>query len=124
MYSLSRIIPIIWLLSTPLHAADLRVIDGDTIHIGQEKIRILDMDTPEIRGKCDAERWLARLAKKRLQDLLSGPYRIERKGKDRYQRTLAHVWVGKVKVSTILIREGHARTLYWDQGERRRPWCN
>lgn len=112
---------VLW--TAPAAASDLRVIDGDTIHIGKEKIRLIDFDTPEIRGKCDAERRLARLAKKRLQALLSQGYRIERTGVDRYQRTLARVWVGDEMVSTIMVREGYARTLFWDKGERRRPWC-
>jgi len=114
-----RIITIICLLSTPLYAADLRVIDGDTIHIGAEKIRILDLDTPEMRGKCDAERRLARLAKKRLQELLTLPYRIERHGKGYYGRTLAHIWVDGEKVSDTLIREGYGRPY----GRGRKPWC-
>lgn len=101
-------------------SADLRVIDGDTIHIGGENIRILDLDTPEMRGKCDAERRLARLAKKRLQTLLNAPYRVERRGKGYYGRTLAHVWVNGEKVSDVLIREGYGRPY----AGGRKPWCD
>tara|TARA_S200002703_G_scaffold16715_2_gene13917 strand:- start:665 stop:1078 length:414 start_codon:yes stop_codon:yes gene_type:complete len=108
------------LLSTPVFAANIRVIDGDTVHIAGEKIRILDLDTPEMRGKCDAEKRLALLAKKRLQQLMSGPYRIERHGKGYYGRTLAHIWVNGEKVSDVLIREGYGSPY----AGGRKPWCS
>ena len=41
-------------------AAEVRVVDGDTIRLGRERTRILDIDTPETesRARCDAERRL------------------------------------------------------------------
>jgi endonuclease YncB( thermonuclease family) len=44
-------------------AAALLAIDGDTIEIQGERIRLENVDTPELNGKCDAEKMLARVAK-------------------------------------------------------------
>lgn len=91
------------------------VVDGDTVWINREKIRLLDIDAPEMNGKCAAEIALARRAKARLIVLL-GERRItiERDGKDRYGRTLARLG----DVGTQLVREGLARR--WGD---RRGWC-
>jgi endonuclease YncB( thermonuclease family) len=55
-------------------AAEVRVVDGDTIRLGRERIRILGIDTPETqnRARCDAERRLAALATMTLKELIEG----------------------------------------------------
>ena len=47
------------LISPPMDympAADVRVVDGDTIRIGSERIRILNIDAPETRESCAMQR--------------------------------------------------------------------
>lgn len=92
-------------------------IDGDTVTIRGETIRIANIDAPEIgQAKCDAEHRLAMVAKRRLQDLLSSG-RIEvhvggpESGRkvDRYNRTLATITVDGQDVGDILVAEGLAR---------------
>lgn len=95
------------------------VVDGDTIWHKGEKIRIADIDTPELRGKCESERRLAKRARDRLTAILQQPYRIHRTGIDRYKRTLAVVTVNGRSVGDMLVSEGLART--WSG--RREPWC-
>jgi endonuclease YncB( thermonuclease family) len=101
------------------------VIDGDTIRWNQEPIRLEGIDAAEIHhAKCEAERRLGILAKRRLEQLLgSGPVDIRRnsypKRPDRYRRTLAHVLVAGEDVGCILIKEGYARP--WTG--RREDWC-
>ena len=103
------------------------VIDGDTVRIDGETIRIWNIDTPEIsQAKCEAELKLALEAKETLHRLLSsGPMSIRRgdpksgRMKDRYGRTLAAISVGGRDVGQILIQKGHARP--WTG--KRRPWC-
>ncbi len=91
------------------------VVDGDTLWWQGEKIRIAEIDTPEINGRCPAERALARRARARLVELLgAGPVRFERVGTDRYGRTLATFG----SVSEQLIREGLAHR--WPS---RKGWC-
>lgn len=99
------------------------VVDGDTIWLEGEKIRIMDYDTPEPQTNiCGGEREkrLAAKASARLTQLLNqGNATIERHGKDRYGRTLAVIRVDGVSVGDILISEGLARR--WPDG--REFWC-
>jgi endonuclease YncB( thermonuclease family) len=60
------------------------------VWLGGEKIRIADLDTPELNGACEYERELALRARNRLVQLLNaGAFQIARKGQDRYGRILA-----------------------------------
>lgn len=112
-------------LASIAQAAATRAIDGDTIEISGETIRLLNIDTPEIRhAQCDAERRLGLVAKQRMQALLNaGPLTISRgdggRMTDKYGRTLAVVAVDGEDIGTILIAEGLARP--W--AGRRMPWC-
>ena len=91
------------------------VVDGDTVWINREKIRLLDIDAPEMQGRCPAERALAIRARDRLVELLRGrDVEIERDGTDRYGRTLARLG----DVGEQLVSEGLARR--WGD---RRGWC-
>ncbi|WP_165351221.1 thermonuclease family protein [Ciceribacter ferrooxidans] len=101
------------------------VVDGDTVVIDGEKIRIFNIDAPELRhAACDAERRLAEVAKRRLDALLAGrPVIVVRSDngrmKDRYGRTLARLTVDGRDVGEILIEEELARP--WEG--KRQPWC-
>lgn len=95
------------------------VVDGDTFWSAGEKIRIADIDAPEIEGKCPWERDQAQRAKRRLLALLNRGFQINRTGTDRYGRTLAIVTVNGHSVGDTLVSEGLART--WIG--RREPWC-
>lgn len=95
------------------------VVDGDTFWINGEKVRIADIDAPEMAGKCPFERDLALTARDRLAELLDAPFSLERRGKDQYGRTLAVVIVTGRSVGKQLVGEGLART--WTG--RREPWC-
>jgi endonuclease YncB( thermonuclease family) len=102
--------------------APIRVIDGDTFDHGGERIRIADIDTPELRGRCDAEEALARRARQRLETLLrEGPFELRRLGRDedRYDRKLRVVIRDGRSLGDRLVAEGLART--WTG--RREPWC-
>lgn len=93
----------------------IRVIDGDTIVIGAEHIRIENLDAPEMpgRAKCPHEAELALKAKAEMQRLVdSGPVTLKRmtkRPKDRYGRTLADVLVGGRDVAPGMIAAGVAR---------------
>ncbi|MGJ7039647.1 endonuclease YncB(thermonuclease family) [Shinella sp. BE166] len=60
-------------LAIPLSAgSSMRVIDGDTIELNGETVRIANIDTPETaRAKCEAERVRGYAATPALADLLS-----------------------------------------------------
>ena len=93
--------------------------DGDTIWWEGEKIRLADIDTPELNGRCPKERHLARVARDRLVVLINArPVTIRRTGRDRYGRTLAKVGPENGSVGDQLIREGLA-----SRWPKRRDWC-
>lgn len=105
----------------PAGPRDNCVVDGDTFWLAGEKIRIADIDTPEVsQPKCAAEKALGERAKRRLLALLNAaPYEIRRTGTDRYGRTLGVVVNARGSIGDQLVREGLART--WSG--RREPWC-
>src|SRR3546814_14718218 len=72
------------------------VVDGDTFWLEGEKIRIADIDTPEIsEPKCDAEYQLGMKATHRLRDLLNeGAFEfrpIGNRDEDRFGRKLREI---------------------------------
>ena len=98
------------------------VIDGDTFRYAGEKIRIADIDTPEVNGRCASEKALAARATDRLAVLLAaGPFKLEPvdRDEDRYGRKLRIVTRGGRSIGDQLVSEGLART--WSG--RREPWC-
>lgn len=105
---------------------DVRVIDGDTIQLGRERIRVEGLDAPEMKGLCEDESAVARLARDRLSELLDGrKVVIDRHGRDKYRRTLASVSADGEDVGAVLVSEGLARK--WER--KWRPgldevWCN
>lgn len=105
-------------------AAALRVIDGDTFALGATRIRIADIDTPEIDGRCAYESALAARATARLEALLSaGPFELRPlaggRDEDSYGRKLRIVTRHGQSLGDQLVAEGLART--W--AGRRQPWC-
>lgn len=96
------------------------ITDGDTIRCGAERIRLADIDAPELsQPKCPTERALAIRARDRLAELLGSEFQIHRTGTDRYKRTLARITVQGKDVGEVLVAEGLARR--WNG--RRMPWC-
>jgi micrococcal nuclease len=103
-------------------AAAVRIVDGDTFWLGEEKIRVADIDTPELRGRCPEEKALAVRATERMEALLNeGPFELHRVGRDedRYGRKLRVVTREGRSLGDRLVAEGLART--WTG--RREPWC-
>ena len=101
----------------------VRVIDGDTFDYGGDRIRVADIDTPELRGRCAYEIELAARATSRLRALLAeGPFELHPIGgrdEDQYGRKLRIVTRDGQSLRDMLVAEGLART--WTG--RREPWC-
>lgn len=100
------------------------VVDGDTFWLDGVKIRIADIDTPEIsEPKCDSEYELGMKATYRLRELLNeGPFELNSIGsrdEDRHGRKLRVVVRNGRSLGDQLVSEGLART--WSG--RREPWC-
>ena len=86
------------------------VIDGDTIKLGQRKIRIIGIDAPELHSpQCPEEARLAEAATVKLQDLLNqGPFDMVgsvTRDKDRYDRDLRAINRANPDGSTTSIAE-------------------
>jgi endonuclease YncB( thermonuclease family) len=98
------------------------VVDGDTIWLSGEKIRIADIDAPELSPpRCETERVKGESAKRRLQELLNaGPFSLVagHRDIDRYGRKLRMVTRQGQSIGDTLIEEGLAHR--W--GSRAR-WC-
>jgi endonuclease YncB( thermonuclease family) len=104
--------------------AAVRVIDGDTFDYDGMRVRIADIDTPEMNGRCAYETQLAARATERLDDLLAqGPFELhttpDGRDEDRYGRKLRIVTRGGRSIGDMLVADGLART--WSG--RREPWC-
>lgn len=99
------------------------VVDGDTIWLAGTKIRIADINTPEIASpQCAAERRLGERATLRLQALLeAGPFEVRAgpRDEDRYGRKLRTFHREGRSLGDILVDEGLAHP--WNG--RRESWC-
>ena len=99
------------------------VVDGDTFYHAGMKIRIADIDTPEVHDYgCAAEKALGDRATVRLTSLLNaGPFALEAGSRDtdRYGRKLRIVRRDGHSLGEVLVAEGLARR--WDGS--RHPWC-
>lgn len=82
----------------------VRAVDGDTIRVGSQRIRLRGIDTPEmseLEGPA---------AKQRLEQLLrSGSVHIVPRGRDVYNRLVADVFINEQNVAEILRNEGFSK---------------
>lgn len=100
------------------------VVDGDTLWHEGVKIRVADIDTPEVSDpKCQLEAALgARAASRLLQLVNAGPFEIlawEGRDEDKFGRKLRVLVRDGRSLGDVLVSEGLART--WTG--RRQPWC-
>ena len=104
------------------------VVDGDTIRIGQRRIRLMGFDAPEMHARCEDERIGAERATVALQGWLNrGPFLLVVEGTrltDRYGRDLRAVLrrsgSGTEALSGYMVDEGYARVY---GGGWRAGWC-
>jgi len=99
-------------LTYSVHADKLTVTDGDTIRIGEERIRFSGIDAPELKQTClyqEIEFNCGEYSKNLLIEKISNQeVNCIRESKDQYGRTLAECFVGKESLSSYLVREGYA----------------
>ena len=95
-----------------VESIEVKIIDGDTIHLNGEKIRFTGIDTPELKQTCTKNNeviYCGIKARKLLVEKI-GKNKVQcvREGKDQYKRTLAECFVNKVSLSSYLVRNGYA----------------
>ena len=138
-----RILTLIFsLLSFSIHANDYgdvtvsevtSIYDADTFRVNIEgyppiigeriPVRVLGVDAPEIRGKCQSEKVKAREAKQFTVQALRSAETIELRNmqRGRYFRILADVYIDDKSLADGLIKLGHARVY---DGGKRLGWCD
>jgi micrococcal nuclease len=111
----------------------VRNYDGDTITfnlpglhpiIGEKiSIRVNGIDTPEIKGKCEKEKYDAKQAKEMVVDILKGAEQVSLRNMERgkYFRIAADVIVDGESLGEMLIRAGMA--IRYDGRKKIHKWC-
>jgi len=107
--------------------------DGDTCYVTASvlpetlqkmSVRILGIDTPEIKGKCEKEKELALIGRQTANDLFRSAKTIEFRDLkwDKYGgRVLSNVYLDGNLYSDILIEKGLARPY---DGGAKKGWCD
>ena len=111
----------------------VRNYDGDTITfnlpnlhpiIGKKiAVRVNGIDTPEIRGKCDKEKYDAEQAKSMVEDFLKDAENIDLKnmGRGKYFRIVADVYADGENLAEALVDSGMA--VRYNGGKKNVRWC-
>ena len=89
-----------------------RIIDGDTIHIKSNKIRLHGIDAPEIKQTCeiDNEDWnCGKQSTKELKNLINNQ-NVEciTNDIDRYNRYVAICYVNEININQWMVKNGWA----------------
>ncbi len=112
-----RLLALIVFIALPAFAADIsgpaRIVDGDTIWIGETKIRLHGIDAPETKQECnrqDGESYRCGVASTNALRVLVGsdPIRCEGDTYDRYKRLIATCYSGTVDLNAEMVRQGWA----------------
>ena len=107
------IVLLLVLISSPTSANILKIIDGDTIHIGKIKYRLYGIDAPEIKQECkrNNKKYLCGVeATKFLQSLIKDNESVSCVNKkiDRYKRIVAVCYYFNEDLSKLMVRNGWA----------------
>ena len=90
----------------------VKVIDGDTIHIGKLKYRFSGIDAPEIKQLCnkDGKEVLCGVLAKNvlIEKINNSPVTCKIEEVDRYKRLVAECFVREESLSKFLVKNGYA----------------
>ena len=102
----------LFLFSNNLFSSHVTVIDGDTIRLGDVKIRFSGIDAPEINQTCVASEGKVACGKISKDILIAkvtnNKISCSDEGKDVYGRILGECFVNGESLSSYLVREGFA----------------
>ena len=97
---------------TTLSSINIRIVDGDTIHIDKIKYRLNGIDAPEIKQICEINKKKYNCGIKSrnfLKSLIGNQLvRCEQKDVDIYKRVVADCFVGNTNLNKELVRNGWA----------------
>lgn len=96
------------------------VIDGDTLVISKQHIRLKGIDAPELAQTCGKQpilRNCGQFARQALQKLVAkAEVRCEEQGRDKFDRALATCFVGETNLNRTMVETGQA-IAYGDYGD-------
>lgn len=88
------------------------VIDGDTIElIDKRRVRYIGIDTPETKHPSKGMECFGKESAQKNKELVEGKTITMQKDvseTDKYKRLLRYVWVDKLFINELLVREGYA----------------
>ena len=91
---------------------EIKIVDGDTIHLNGEKIRFSGIDTPELKQTCkkNSEIIYCGVQAKKILINKIGKNKVKciNEGKDQYKRILAECFIDNPSLSSFLVRQGYA----------------
>lgn len=126
-------------INTPSYSEDftnvryIKNYDGDTITFdipgvpdifGKNiSVRVYGIDTPEMKGKCDKEKQLARESQLLVEKLLTDSSKVVIKNaqRDKYFRILGEVYADGISISEVLIEQKLAVPYFGDT--KTKNWC-
>ena len=112
IFLISIFLLIFLLTINDIKSQELKVVDGDTIHLNGEKIRFTGIDTPELKQTCIKEGvkdYCGIKAKEILiEKIAQNKVECISERKDQYKRTLAECFVNNESLSSYLVRSGYA----------------
>ncbi len=90
-----------------------RVVDGDTIDVAGERIRLEGIDAPETGQSCQTaggQAWpCGKVASEKLRTLIGkSTVSCSERGRDRYDRVLAYCSAGDVALNEAMVASGYA----------------
>ena len=120
-----RIVILFLIFTTNILAEEIigipKIVDGDTVHIDNYKIRLEGIDAPEMKQKCkkpylqimiftfQKDYYCGQISKKKLiQKIENKQVQCIVSGKDRYKRYLAKCLKGKINLNRWMVRNGYA----------------
>ncbi len=101
-----------------------KIVDGDTVHINEYKIRLEGIDAPELNQSCkkpylqissffglslNKNYECGKISKKKLIIKINNqPIKCISSSKDKYKRYLGTCYLGKLNLNKWMVREGYA----------------
>ncbi len=123
-----RIVILFFIFTSNILAQEIigipRIVDGDTIHINEYKIRLEGIDAPEMRQQCKKEKLkissiigftfyknysCGEVSKENLEVKINrSKIKCISSSKDRYKRHLAKCYKDKINLNRWMVRNGYA----------------
>ena len=99
-------------ISSALNAQNIKILDGDTIHIEKVKYRFHGIDAPEISQICKVNNKnikCGELSKQKLIEKIGNKkVNCKKVAIDRYKRVVAECYVNDESLSKYLVKNGYA----------------